>query len=254
MNGSLHMTSDLYRQAELRQSPLSHVCVAAYEMIQGHRRWDTAAKIMRMLQRMEGGQMRSLTCRQLLHRDLAIEIGSYSYGPFFTPGHFPPQVRIGRYTSVGPGVRVFNQNHPLDHMSTHPFFYEKKWGFLVGDEMPRHTLDIGPDVWMGYNAVVTPGCQRIGVGAVIAANAVVTKDVPDFTIMAGVPAKPVRLRFPELVCQAVKNSRWWEHPIDLLEPYAELFTQPADEMEHLPSRLGELPAVDPNAAGAERSG
>lgn len=219
------MSSDYsYKTEELHKNPLSRLCVLAYKAINGAKRWDTAAKLFRVLQRLEGGQMHTLTCRELLQADHNIMVGSYAYGPFFRPGIFPPNVRIGRYSSIGPEVRVFNQNHPLDHLSTHPFFYERRWGF-VGDQMPRHTLEIGPDVWIGYNAVITPSCKKIGIGAVVGAGAIVTKNVPDFAIVAGTPARVVRMRFTDEICQAVHNSKWWQLSVNELSQYTTLFKE-----------------------------
>ena len=242
----------LFNRAELRQSPLSGLCLAAYAMVQGKRRWRLAGKVFGLLDRLEGGQMFTYTCRHLLLRDYEVEIGAYSYGTCFTPGHFPPKVRVGRYTSIGPGVRVFNQNHPIDHLSTHPFFYEAKWGFIGDLDLPRHTLEIGPDVWMGYNAVITPSCRRIGVGAVIGAGAVVTKDVPDFAVVAGVPARIVRMRFSEEVCQAVLDSRWWERTASDLRGCSGLFEQTLDNpapLHPLITNASDIAVQEPAPAG-----
>lgn len=220
----------LYTKDELRQSKASGLLRLAYRIIRGDTRCRPGRQaIFAALTKLEGGEMFTYTLRTLLHRGRELEIGSYSYGPCFTPGMFPRGVRIGRYTSIGPGVRVFNQNHPLDHLSTHPFFYEKQWGFVGDIDLPRHTLEIGPDVWIGYNAVVTPSCKRIGVGAVIGAGAIVTRDVPDFAIVAGVPAKVVRQRFSDDVCDAVLQSRWWERSADELRGVSELFACTLDD-------------------------
>ena len=139
-----------------------------------------------------------------------VHVGSYSYGECMKPGVFPPTVSVGRYVSVGPGVRVYTQNHPLDRLSTHPLFYDVREGLVGQEELEPGLLRIEHDVWLGRNVIILPGCRRIGLGAVVGAGAVVTHDVPDFAVMVGVPAKLLRYRFDERTRDVVRASRWWE--------------------------------------------
>jgi len=145
----------------------------------------------------------------------SIQIGEYSYGPCFEPS-LDPGISIGRYTSIAEGVRIFRSNHPLDRLSTHPFLYEARHNQLAVQIAPPPPLEIGHDVWIGCNALIMPGCRRIGTGSVIGAGAVVTKDVSDFTIVAGNPARPIRERFQPDTIERLQQSQWWLLPLDEL--------------------------------------
>jgi len=94
-------------------------------------------------------------------------------------------------------------------VSTSSLFYDAPWETLTQGD-----VDIQPDAWIGVDAIILRGV-RVGIGAVVAANAVVTKDVPNFAVVAGVPARRLKYRFPEWFQQAVLSSRWWE--LDLAE-------------------------------------
>jgi acetyltransferase-like isoleucine patch superfamily enzyme len=133
----------------------------------------------------------------------------YSYG-CFDRWRVPPRTRIGRYCSFAKSVRLLNANHPFDAMSTHPFLYEAKFGLVAEDRVNPPWLEIGDDVWIGHNAIITPGCKAIGRGAIIGAGAVVTRDVPAYAVMAGTPAKQVRMRFDADTIAALEASRWWD--------------------------------------------
>ena len=163
--------------------------------------------------RWEGGQFFSQTARWIMMKVYGVEVGDYSYGECFKPTAFPPGVRVGRYVSIGPDVRVFLRNHPMDRLSTHPFFYNASLGLVQTDSIDAGTLEMGHDSWIGARSVILKGCKRIGIGAVVGAGAVVTRDVPDFAIAVGNPAKVVRMRFEPEISAAILKSRWWEKSI-----------------------------------------
>lgn len=192
---------------ELRRSIFGPVIFAAY-------RWKWLQRVcVKVVRRLEGGDYYSATLRRILEEYHGVRAGAYSYGEGLNPGSFPPGVTIGRYVSIAGSVLVFLRNHPTDRLSTHPFFYNSLLGWVPQDTVAMGTLEIQHDAWIGAGATITAGCSRVGIGAVIGAGAVVTKDVPDFAIVAGVPARIVRFRFPEKMRLAIRTSRWWELPM-----------------------------------------
>lgn len=119
------------------------------------------------------------------------------------------KVNIGRYCSFGPNVRYFGANHPIHYGTMTPYFYRKEWGFEVED-VDRKTLNIGNDVWLGYNSIILSSCEYIGNGAIVAAGSVVTHNVEPYSIVAGAPAKVVKDRFTKEVIDKLEESKWWE--------------------------------------------
>jgi acetyltransferase-like isoleucine patch superfamily enzyme len=190
--------------------------------------------------RLEGGDLYSSSLRQILEKYHGVKAGAYSYGEGLIPGAFPPGVTIGRYVSIASGVRVFLRNHPLERLSLHPFFYNRRLGFLKEDSIAGGTLEIGHDAWLGERAIITPGCARIGTGAVVGAGAVVTKDVPDFGIVAGNPARLIRYRFPENTREIILASRWWELSVE----------QVAKHMPEMTKSVGDEPWQHPLLSGS----
>lgn len=179
--------------------------------------------VVRAALRLEGGAFGTVTVRRLLAEHHGVEVGEYSYGPCLVPGAFPSGVSVGRYVSIAQGVSVIRRNHPSDRLSTHPAFFNRNLRFVAEDEVPFRPLTIGHDAWIGERAIITAGCERIGIGAIVGSAAVVTRDVPDFAIVAGVPAKVLRYRFPEEVRARVLESRWWERDLRELAEHRGLF-------------------------------
>lgn len=137
--------------------------------------------------------------------------------------HYPvhrERLVIGKFCSIACGARfLFNcANHTLHSLSTYPFplFFEE-WGLdrkdIAASWDNRGDIVVGNDVWIGYEAVILAGVT-IGDGAVIGTRAVVTGDVPPYTIVGGVPARPIRRRFPEETVSALLELRWWDWPAE----------------------------------------
>ena len=135
--------------------------------------------------------------------------------------HYPinhDKLQIGKFCSIACGVKfLFNSaNHTLSSLSTYtfPLFFEE-WGLEKKDVTNawdnKGDIVIGNDVWIGYEAVILAGVT-IGDGAVIGTRAVVTKDVPPYTIVGGVPAKPIRKRFSQETIDALLKMKWWDWP------------------------------------------
>ncbi len=134
--------------------------------------------------------------------------------------HYPinhDKLIIGKFCSIACGTKfLFNgANHTLKSLSTYPFpiFYEE-WDHGIWADKSwdnKGDIKIGNDVWIGYEAVIMAGVT-IGDGAIIATRAVVTKDVPPYTIVGGVPAKIIRKRFSDEVIEELLKQKWWDLP------------------------------------------
>jgi virginiamycin A acetyltransferase len=164
----------------------------------------------------ESGMMFSRTWREILKHYYEVEVGAYSYGDVLKPGLLPSGTKVGRYCSVGSQLIVRRRNHPLERPIMHPFFYNSRLGFLQSDsiELERdNPLTIGNDVWIGDRVAILSGCRKIGNGAVIAAGAVVTHDVPAYSVVGGVPAKVIKMRFNNNIISEIEKETWWERSL-----------------------------------------
>ena len=126
-----------------------------------------------------------------------IRIGSHFYSNYNLTILDCNTVTIGHHCLIGPNVSIITVNHPQDRkLRSRSLEYAKP-------------VSIGNDVWIGYEAVILAGVT-IGDGAIIGTRAVVTKDVPPYTIVGGVPAKPIRKRFSEETIAILQDLRWWD--------------------------------------------
>lgn len=123
---------------------------------------------------------------------------------------------IGKFCSIACGAKFLftSGNHSLRSLSTYPFpiFFEE-WNLdaknITDAWENKGDIVIGNDVWIGYHAVILSGVT-VGDGAIIGTNAVVTKDVPPYTIVGGVPAKPIRKRFDDDTAEKLLSLKWWD--------------------------------------------
>jgi phosphonate metabolism protein (transferase hexapeptide repeat family) len=122
---------------------------------------------------------------------------------------------VGKFCSIASHVRVNPGNHPMWRVTQHHMTYRRgQYGFGADDEeffqwRRDHRCTIGHDVWLGHGVTVMAGVS-IGTGSVVGSGAVVTKDVAPYTIVAGVPAKPIRKRFPDDVAAKLQKIAWWD--------------------------------------------
>jgi len=107
----------------------------------------------------------------------------------------------------------------------HGFFFNPKLGF-VSEGLTRSPLTIGNDVWLGHNSIIMPNVTSVGDGAVVAAGAVVNKDVPPYAVVVGNPGRVVRYRFDPATIERLLAERWWDKDIEDLRPDIDEYSRP----------------------------
>ncbi|MEO1312664.1 MAG: DapH/DapD/GlmU-related protein [Pseudomonadota bacterium] len=147
------------------------------------------------------------------------EIGDYSYCDRYAD---IANARIGKFANIASFARIGPTDHPMERASLHHFLYRSAayWDDAADDPAffaQRHSrlTHIGHDTWIGHNAIIRPEVT-IGDGAVVAAGAIVTRDVAPYTIVTGIPAKPMRRRFPEPIAERLQALAWWDWSHDAL--------------------------------------
>lgn len=177
------------------------------------------------------GQERVVFLKPLVKSSL-IEIGEYTY--YDDPHHAmefetrnvthhygPDRLVIGKFCAFATGVTFImnGANHRMNGVSTYPFpIMGGAWGEhrdLVTQLPSRGDTIVGNDVWIGANATIMPGV-RIGHGAIISTEAVVTKDVPDYGVVGGNPATLIKNRYLEQDVRTLVEIAWWDWPIDVI--------------------------------------
>lgn len=123
---------------------------------------------------------------------------------------------IGKFANIAAAVRINATNHPTWRPTLHHFTYRAGdyWDCETNEDAffewrREHAVTIGHDVWIGHGAIILPGVT-IGDGAAIGAGAVVSRDVAPYTIVGGVPARPIRQRFPSEIAERFQALAWWD--------------------------------------------
>lgn len=133
-----------------------------------------------------------------------VSVGRKTYGPLFVSAfNREARLTIGNFCSIAPNVAfVLSSDHAAGNISTFPF--RVKYGFSDYEALSKGDIVVDDDVWIGYGATILSGVH-IGQGAIVAAGAVVAKDVPPYAVVGGVPAKVIKYRFgPEIIGELLK--------------------------------------------------
>ena len=155
-------------------------------------------------------------------------LGAYSY---VQSESVISNATVGKFCSIAGFVYIGLASHPTDMVSMSPVFYDNSQPlpkFFIDEKTFSESFSttiIGADVWIGQGALIKAGVN-IGVGSVIGAGAIVTKDISPYTIVAGNPCRPIRLRFPEPIVRRLVDSQWWEFNDSKLKKMAPFFTSP----------------------------
>lgn len=172
--------------------------------------------------------------------------GKHSYGPLCS--HWLVE-SVGSFCSFAIGTDVV-PNHPMNLISTHPFLYyaeneginyedyKDREGFYVPGVKPRGQrhktignrlrVNIGNDVWLGENVIITNG-SNIGNGVIAGAGAIITKDIPDYAVVVGNPAKIIKYRYTTEQIEALNSIKWWDWTDELIRERYDDFYLPIDE-------------------------
>lgn len=172
----------------------------------------------------------------VIHNKCVVIGSEIGEGTYIHDGASLKHTKVGKWCSISPEVKVIVGNHPTrKFVTTHPLFYSSKeyagmkWRdetvypeYSYTDDTQKWYCEIGNDVWVGTRALLVSGI-KIGDGAIVAAGAVVTKDVPPYAIVGGVPAKIIRYRFTQTQINKLEESQWWNEDIKKLRENVEKF-------------------------------
>ncbi len=157
-----------------------------------------------------------------------VSVGNFSYGDLFVlSANKVNKLKIGHFCSIADNVKfILNSDHPTNHISTYPF---KTMILNKGPEaISKGDIVIEDDVWIGSSSMIMSGV-KVGQGAIVAAGAVVTKDVPPYAIVGGVPAKVIKYRFDEKIIEKLKCFDYSKLQKEVVQDNQELFYQDITE-------------------------
>lgn len=176
-----------------------------------------------------GKKVRLNNCSLDIHARVAeyASILHTTIGEYSSVGRYAKVVhtKIGKFCAISWDVTINAVSHPHTHLSISAFPYVPHVGHFVNKRIQSHSeVIIKNDVWIGANCVIMPNIT-IGNGAIIGAGAVVTKDVPDYAIVAGVPAKIIKYRFSDEIINALLELKWWTWDREIIKENIHLFQE-----------------------------
>lgn len=186
--------------------------------------WDKRTTFSKTAILCRGAKIQNVTIGNYTRVGIDVEVNNARVGNFS---------RIGRNTIIGPG------SHPMNLLTSHNIFYKKnkawkerqEWVADVGFDEEKVT-EIGNDVWVGLNSIIMDGV-KVGDSAIIGAGAIVTKDVPPFAIVGGVPAKVIKYRYPQEMIDRLMEIAWWNLPDEEITKRIELFHKANPTLEDI---------------------
>ncbi len=171
-----------------------------------------------------------------------VRLGDFSYTGEYC---MIQNAEIGKFANIAAMVRIGPPNHPMERPSLHHFTYRRQQYGLAADDdeeffqwRVEQKISIGHDTWIGHGALIMPGV-KIGHGAVVGAGAVVTKEVEPYTIVAGVPAGPIRRRFTEDTVSKLLEIKWWDWSYEVIKSRLDDFYLPIQEFTQKYEKAGE---------------
>ncbi len=165
---------------------------------------------------------RGLIHKAVLNGNITIGNNTSINGPsteFYSLAH---PIKIGNFCSIARGTAIQEYNHNIDCLTTYYIKFRVFSDENGIDAVSRGPVEIGNDVWIGTQSTILTGV-RIGDGAVVAANSVVTKDVPAYAIVGGTPAKIIKYRFSDEVIERLLEIKWWDWGIEKIKKNKHLF-------------------------------
>lgn len=154
-----------------------------------------------------------------------VEGAKIGHNNYFGPYSMINNALIGNYCSIAPNVKIGQGIHSMSYITT----YQKISSEMIGHSLNSHPAVIGSDVWCGANAVIMQGV-RVGNGAIIGANAVVTSDIPDYAVAVGVPAKVIKYRFNAEIADIIGKSEWFNHDISEAKKIIKMIQNQIEEL------------------------
>ena len=171
-----------------------------------------------------------------------VSVGRKTYGPLWVlTANREARLTIGNFCSIASNVAfMLSSDHAAGNISTFPF--RVKYGFSDCEALSKGDIVVDDDVWIGYGATILSGVH-IGQGAIVAAGAVVTKDVPPYAVVGGVPAKVIKYRFPPEMIGELLKVDYSRLDRSMIETHTEDLYQPLTEV----SQLAWMPKKDRQA-------